>query len=282
MYLDLPARRLPVLVGLRPQRRARVPAFDLRVPTPQVRVALRVRIRDESLFFAPPLSLTELLVEAGYDTGAEATPLAFGTDAVRAFVIAPKALRRLREKPVNVLSDFEVGRGPAEFEHLPGACLQRQVRGHQDDADEEVPPEDAGEDALAGVRARLDLADVAKPIPVRSRGGGRVEVVDEHQPTGLVHRGLRLVEVGAVGEREQAHDPAQHRVRPAARTTAADGQSSGGGVDGVLAADARERGAVRGLIVDKQHLVDVLVRKLVLEHLADDAPRLLEDELAGQ
>ena len=60
------------------------------------------------------------------------------------------------------------------------------------------------------------------------------------------------------------------------------GSPAGGRIDAARAADLGEGGSVRRLVVDAQHLVDVLVRQLVLEHLAHDAPRLLVDERARQ
>ena len=61
-----------------------------------------------------------------------------------------------------------------------------------------------------------------------------------------------------------------------------DRQPGGARVDAVLATDARERRPVRRLVVDLQRLVDVLMRDLVLEHLADEPPGMAEHQPAGQ
>jgi hypothetical protein len=96
-----------------------------------------------------------------------------------------------------------------------------------------------------------------------------------HEASRLVRRGLRLVNVGAGREREQLHDAADDRRRAwRGRAVRAGRRKSGRGrVDAARAAHLGERGSVRRLVVDAHRLVDVLVRELVLEHLAHRAVR---------
>ena len=51
-------------------------------------------------------------------------------------------------------------------------------------------------------------------------------------------------------------------------------------VDAALFADAAKRGPMRGLVADTQHFVHVLVRHLVLEHLFEHAPAVLDEQVA--
>jgi hypothetical protein len=115
---------------------------------------------------------------------------------------------------------------------------------------------------------------------VRARGR-RLDVVAEHQLVRLAHRHLGLVLVRAAGEREQLADPLEHAVRLGGGLHRHRG-ARGARVDPALGAHAPERLAVRRLVVGAQHLVDVLVRHLVLEHAEHLRPRPRDDEHARQ
>src|SRR6185312_4366707 len=268
------------------QHRAHGAAPGVGVPAPQVGLSLGVGVADEPLdaLLHLTLSLTfaELLLEARHHACQEAAAVAIGSYGPRLFVVAPEALGGLGQEPLDIRGDVEVGRGPAELQRRAAPSLERNVRRDPDGAHEEVPAEDPGQDALAGVAARLDGTDLTDVIVARRGGGGRVDVVDEHQSARLVHRCFGLVQVRAVREREQAHDPAQDRVSLVGLPVTAPRQPRRSRVERMLAAYAREGGTVRGFVVNAERLVDVLVRHLVLENLANDAPWLLEDQLARQ
>ncbi len=104
-----------------------------------------------------------------------------------------------------------------------------------------------------------------------------LDVVLEHQALRGGHRGLRLVHVRALGEREQARDALDH-ARALVVLLRRLRNARGGRVDAPTLADLTERVSVRRLVLHLQDLVDVLVRHLVLEHLDDRAPRMREHE----
>ena len=139
------------------------------------------------------------------------------SDAGCALVRAPEPLAGRHQEAVHVDRDLEVRRRAAQLEHAAAPALERQVSGDPDHAHEEVPRQDPGQDLLADVVARLHLADVAEGVAGRLGRRAGVDVVHQHQPPRLVHRRRRLVHVGALGEREQARDPAQHHCHRAAR-----------------------------------------------------------------
>jgi hypothetical protein len=105
----------------------------------------------------------------------------------------------------------------------------------------------------------------------------------EHEALGGGHRRLGLVPVRALGEREEpryaGHDLLlDGRCRPVPGSRR-DPRSPR--VDAEAGAHVAEGGAVWCLVSLSKHLVDVLVRHLVLEHLDDHTPSLLEDERKG-
>ena len=135
-------------------------------------------------------------------------------------------------------------------------------------------------------------AEVSEAVLARRAAPHDVEVVLEHQALRGRHRRLRLVAVGALGEREEARDPrhdllldrvslgAAGATAPVARGLRSGARRHPGGsrVDPEARACVAEGGAVRGLADLAEDLVDVLVRHLVLQHLDDDAPRLLDHQ----
>ena len=136
----------------------------------------------------------------------------------------------------------------------------------------------------AAVDAGQGLAQVPVAEPAGGGGGVRVHVVLQHQPLGLGHRRLGLVQVGAGRQRQQPGDPPEHGVGlfRAAGGRRSRGQAAGRRIDPEAPAGRLEAGAVRGLVADAQHLVDELVGDLVLQHLAHHAPGLLQHQPPGQ
>ena len=71
----------------------------------------------------------------------------------------------------------------------------------------------------------------------------------------------------AAGEREQLADPLEHAIDASGLVAARPVGARRARIDAALARTrAAKRLAVRGLVGDAEHLVDVLVRHLVLEH----------------
>ncbi len=169
---------------------------------------------------ALPRARVQLLVEAHHHAGDETPALAIALDAGRALVRAPEPLAGRQQERVNVDRDLEVGRRPTQLEHAAATPLERQVSRDPDHAHEEVSRQDAGENLLGDVVARLDLTHVAEGVARRLGRSAGIDVVQQHQAPRLVHRRRRLVRVGALGEREQARDPAQHHRHRAGRVAA--------------------------------------------------------------
>ena len=127
----------------------------------------------------------------------------------------------------------------------------------------------------------LRIAEVADLV---RRVRPLLDVVAEHQLVRAAHRGFGLVLVVAAGEREQLADPVEHPIdrrasvavaaRPARRPRArrCRARSHTRWNVGPCAVSSRHA----------EHLVDVLVRHLVLEHARDLEPRPLEDQRARQ
>src|SRR5207244_3246785 len=118
-------------------------------------------------------------------------------------------------------------------------------------------------------------SEVLPRVALRGARLTELDVVLEEELLRGGHRGLRLVDVRALGEREEPRDALGDlsamwidaglfvlRVRHARRLR----------VDAEPLAERAELRTVRGLVVLSQDLAHVLVRHLVLEHLDDDAP----------
>src|SRR5258707_15328937 len=118
----------------------------------------------------------------------------------------------------------------------------------------------------------------------RAEGGG-LEVVFQHQLLREARRGLRLVDVRALGEGEELRDPLEDPkvavlCRFAMTLSVGLGQARWTGIDPEPFAELAKSGAVGRLGRALEHLVHVLVRHFVLQHLEHRAPRMGQDERA--
>jgi len=192
-------------------------------------------------------------------------PLAVAGNAVLASVLAPESFRRLKQKAVYVGRHFQIGQGAADLEHAAAPPLARHIVRHPDHLDEEVAREKARQHMLGRFDAAAGPAQVAKGETLGRPSHSLIDVVLEHQSLRRVHGGLGLVQVGALGQGQQARDPAQHRIALACRRLR---QPTRRRIKAMLSTQILEGRAVRTLVVDAHDLVDELVRDLVLEHLA--------------
>ncbi len=122
---------------------------------------------------------------------------------------------------------------------------------------------------------RARVPDVPERVPSGMRPSAVLEVVFEQKLLSCAHRGLRLVHVGRLREREQLRDPIEDSLLFSALLIAWDPASRS--IDPEPLAYLTERRTVGGLL-DLQRLVDVLMRHLVFEHLDDHTPTMLQHE----
>ena len=121
-------------------------------------------------------------------------------------VIAPQALGGLVQESVDVLGDDEVCREPRDLEDAAALALERPVYRDPDALDEEVLAEDHRDDALVLGHAPGRRAEVKVPVVARATSARHLEVVLEHEALRGGHRGLGLVLVRALCQRQQARD----------------------------------------------------------------------------
>jgi hypothetical protein len=277
---DLASCRATVRVRLRRPTASVRDVANARVPPPEEAVEIAVANPDEPRPLVLDRLFAQLLGEALHHARDVLLPVAIAADRVRLPVLPPQSLGRLAQERVRVLGHLEVRVRSADLEHRPALALHGAIRGHPDRLDEEVIGEDVRQDPIRLDHAPRRRAEV--PIPVALRPRRRVEVVLEHQLLRRAHRRLRFVLVGALGQREQRVNPRQHPLFLAARRPFGLGHPRRPSVDAETLAHLLERRAVRILVRRAEHLVRVLMRHLVLQHLEHDAPGLRHEQPSRQ
>ena len=256
---------------------------DVGMALPEVLCKVAVGDPDEAGLLALLGLARELVAHAGHHAGEERPAIAIAADAELRLVLAPQALRRRDEVAVDVLRDLDVLDAPADLEDAPALALACPIDRDPDRLDEEVLAEEEREHALGLGRAPGRRAEVLPDVALRGPRVPELDVVLEQQPLRRRHRRLRLVDVGALGEGEQPRDAVADPALLFGSLGRRSVRCAGGrAVDAEPIAYGAERRTVRGLAALGQHLADVLMRHLVLEHLDDDTPRFRENERTRQ
>ena len=188
-------------------------AAAARVAAAQVGRQVGIALPDQALAPVVGGARLQLLREPDHHPQQEAPAIPVAGDAAGLAVLPPQPLAGLDQVVVHPGGHLHVLGAAAHLQHprlaarrAAGSRAPRSPRRRSDRPG--CPPAPAGPPSMR----RQGLAQV--PVAEAAGGGGGVgvHVVLQHQPLGLGHRRLGLVQVGAGGQRQQPGDPPQHGV----------------------------------------------------------------------